>query len=66
MGFFTKEKEVPLLNDEDRKVLRETERLAYLEEAKKLVTIRGIQKANNELGIKKEEKKKDPYPWSIQ
>jgi hypothetical protein len=49
-------KRVPLINPEDSKELREIERVAYLEEAKKLVAERGKKKAQDEIGpvIKKD------------
>lgn len=55
-------KEVSLLTEEDKKNLLDIERKAYLEEAEKLVKIRGIRKANSDLGIPKEVKKD---PWQM-
>jgi hypothetical protein len=59
--FSFSKKPLPILKQEDIDELRELERKAYLEEARKLVKERGILKAKAELGVK--EVKKDQ--WQI-
>jgi len=48
-------KPVPLLKEEDIRELRELERKAYLEEAKKLVNERGVNKAKTDYSVVKKE-----------
>ena len=53
LSLFKKEKKPqPILNEEDSITLREIERKAYFEDAKKLVEARGKERAKNELTIK--------------
>ena len=47
-------KPTPLLKQEDVIELRDLERKAYLEEAKKLVNERGVSKAKVDYGVKKD------------
>jgi hypothetical protein len=56
MGWFDSffKKEVPIINSEDVKELREIERKAYMEEGKKLMETRGKEKAKKDLTLKKE------------
>lgn len=57
--FFKAKEKLPLLKPEDIMELRELERKAYLEEAKQIVSQRGIKKAKEDYGIR--EVKKDPW-----
>jgi len=55
-NLFKKERKLPsILNEEDSTELKELERQAYLEEAKKLVKTRGIERAKKDLSVKKAE-----------
>lgn len=47
-----KKKLKPLLNEDELKELKQIERENYMIEARKLVEIRGKERANKELGIK--------------
>lgn len=49
---FLKRKKKPILHDEDILELKEIERKSYMTEARKLAEVRGINRANQELGIK--------------
>lgn len=53
---FFNPKPTPLLTEEDVKVLKEIERQSYLEEAKKIVSGRGVMRAKNDYGIKEVKK----------
>lgn len=61
-GIFSRKKpSIPILNEDDLRELKELERKSYMEEARKLVVIRGQDRANKELGIKP----KKEEPWQI-
>ncbi len=47
-----KKKTKPILYDEDIIELKEIERKSYMEEARKLASLRGVHRANQELAIK--------------
>jgi len=49
-SFFGKPK--PIITEEDNKELRDLQRKAYMEEAKKLIEERGKERARQELGQK--------------
>lgn len=53
MGFFSKPKSI--LTEEDNKELKEIQRKAYMEEARKIMQSRGSEMAKRDLEIKKKE-----------
>ena len=58
MGLFNlfKKKEIKtLLKDEDKKLLNEIERIAYVEEAKKLAKDKGLDNARKDYNYKQKE-----------